>query len=360
MAASAAAAAAASAPSISSFLRILPRDRDVASSVPLGGGPSRDSFSGGSYQSSPSAVDPSPQNQAVSDMTGPLSEYEIDPNDIELGVKLGEGAFGAVFKGDWNGVTVAAKVLKYDTLPTRAVIAGLRREVAILSKLHHPNVVSLIGACLQPPFLCIVTEFIGGGSLYSLLHVEHQRVYLTWLLRIALDVARGMSYLHGSQPKIIHRDLSSHNILIAYPISGANFTAKIADFGLAFVKESNESICAGVTGKVRWIAPEVLLNQEYDEKADVYSYGIVLWEILTSQKPFAEVQPTSSIPDVVAGGGRPALPKDAPGFLAKLIRECWHREAARRPSFDDIVRRLTKADRASRRKSLGELLVDYL
>ena len=339
--------------------------RPVASSAPTFPvtGTGVGEFSGGSYQSNLSTVDPTAQNQIVEDLGGPLSEYEIDAKDLELGVKLGEGAFGAVFKGAWDGVEVAAKVLKYDTLPTRSVISGLRHEVAILSKLHHPNVVSLIGACLQPPFLCIVTEYIGGGSLYSLLHTENQRIYLTWLVRIALDVARGMSYLHGSQPKIIHRDLSSHNILIAYPISGANFTAKIADFGLAFVKESNESICTGVTGKVRWVAPEVLLNKEYDEKADVYSYGVVLWEILSGEKPFRLVQPTSSIRDVVAKGGRPPIPKDSPIFLTRLIRECWRQEPARRPSFEDVVKRLMKADRASRRRSLNHLtplLVDYL
>mmetsp|Transcript_8457 Transcript_8457/g.13830 ORF Transcript_8457/g.13830 Transcript_8457/m.13830 type:complete len:245 (-) Transcript_8457:1967-2701(-) len=209
-----------------------------------------------------------------------------------------------------------------------------RREISMLSKIRHPNVVLFMAACTRPPDLCIVSEFLGNGSIYDLIHTKSGNKPLDYrkLLQYALDVSIGMNHLHQSQ--IIHRDLKSSNLVL-----DDHGVIKIVDFGLSRIKEENENM-TGETGSYRWAAPEVLRNEKYSEKCDVYSFGIALWEMNTGDIPYSEFTAIQAAVAVADKGIRPSIPKSCPAGLAQLMRDCWNPMPSDRPSFDSIVARI--------------------
>jgi serine/threonine protein kinase len=147
-----------------------------------------------------------------------------------------------------------------------------------------PFFLQFVAACKKPPVFCIITEFMAGGSLRKYLHQqEPHSVPIELVLKLALDVARGMSYLHSQG--ILHRDLKSENILL-----GADMSVKVADFGISCL-ESQCGSGKGFTGTYRWMAPEMIKEKHHTRKVDVYSFGILMWEILTSSVPFSEMTP---------------------------------------------------------------------
>lgn len=184
-------------------------------------------------------------------------------------------------------------------------IRDFHSEVALMRALRHPNIVIFMGLVMDP--VCLVTEYCHNGNLFDLLHDtiedeqgEHYAVKIPWQrrVRIALDVARGMNFLHTSTPVIIHRDLKSLNILV-----DEKWTAKVSDFGLSRFKVLIESLylikqsatahgmMTGQCGTYQWMAPEVIGGHIYTEKADVFSFGINLWELLTRKIPYDGMQP---------------------------------------------------------------------
>lgn len=151
-------------------------------------------------------------------------------------------------------------------------------------------------------------------------------------LVMARQIAAAMRYLHAHN--VIHRDLKSLNLLV-----NTRLEIKISDFGLSRVIDKNQPMTSNI-GTVAWIAPEIFSNKKlYTEKADVYSYGIILWELLTRQMPFAEAE-AFTIPVLVTKGKRPTLPKKVPKDYGKLMEKCWHQKGEKRPSFEEIVQRL--------------------
>jgi len=150
--------------------------------------------------------------------------------------------------------------------------------------------------------------------------------------RIAIDVSRGMLYLHSTNPVVIHRDLKSHNVLI-----GEHWVAKVADFGLSKIIQSWEETSKYTPcGTPKWAAPEVLRNEIYSTKADVYSFGIILWEMSTRQDPFPGMSAFELIVQVGKHGLRPgALNESNP--LAHIIAECWEDNPKLRPSFERVL-----------------------
>ena len=170
-------------------------------------------------------------------------------------------------------------------------------------------------------------------SVYDMIHAGAE-IELDERLRLlmARQIARAMQYLHSRN--LIHRDLKSLNLLV-----NTRFEIKICDFGLSRVIDKNQPMTSNI-GTVAWIAPEIFSNKKlYTEKADVYSYGIILWELLTRQMPFAEAE-AFTIPVLVTKGKRPTLPKKVPKDYGKLMEKCWHQKGEKRPSFDEIVLRL--------------------
>jgi len=264
-----------------------------------------------------------------------LKKWEIDPSLIvRPGNSLGTGSFGTVFKAFLHGKAVAVKKLftqKFD----EKTLEDFRREVAIMSTLRHPNVLLFMGACTEPGNLLIVTELMPRGSVYDILRDSKIRLSLKRKMMMARDASLGMNWLHNLKPQFLHLDLKAANLLV-----DKNWTVKVADFGLSVVKkeaaEQKEKL--GPIGTPLWMAPEVLMNKEYDSKADVYSFGIVLWEILTGKDPWNEINSLLELVDAVClEHKRPVLPPNIPQSLHTLIDGCWHPDPDRRPSFEALI-----------------------
>jgi len=258
---------------------------------------------------------------------------------------IGEGGFAIVYKGTWRGQPVAIKELKRAALPSfndgddmasqRKAFEEFRHEVWIMSGLAHPNLVEMKGFCLRPP--CIVTELVESGSLFDFISKESNE--LTWSLRlkIAKDIAKGCAFLHNACPPVMHRDLKSPNILLASVDANASVVAKVCDFGVSLNSAQH-------TGRIvdcpLWLAPEVLQNKPYTEKADVYSVGVIYWELLTRQKYFGHIPFMSLIEDKIIGGERPVIPDDCPASYRDLIEACWAQDPGRRPSSNEVIERI--------------------
>lgn len=199
--------------------------------------------------------------------------------------------------------------------------------------------IQLFGVCTEKPEICIVMEYMHRGSLYKILH--DPSIDLDWNLRKAmiLDAARGMHYLHSSNPIVMHRDFKSHNLLV-----DSNWRVKVSDFGLSRMIEDQLSATMTVCGTPCWTAPEVLRNQKYSVKADVYSFGIVMWEVCTRMDPYTGVAPFQVVVQVATSGLRPGIPPFCPQAWLELMTECWSENPERRPSFAEIVERLQNLD----------------
>ncbi|KAE9412412.1 hypothetical protein Angca_007991, partial [Angiostrongylus cantonensis] len=197
----------------------------------------------------------------------------INYNEIQMGPQVGTGSYGIVYRGKWKGVDVAVKRIIKQKLDERNML-DFRAEMAFLSELHHPNIVLFIGACVQKPNLAIVTEFVKQGSLKYILESNSIKLLFKQRLRMLHSAALGINYLHSLDPTIIHRDIKPSNLLV-----DETWNVKVADFGFARIKEENATMTR--CGTPAWTAPEIIRGEKYSEKADVYSFGIVMWEVRT-------------------------------------------------------------------------------
>ncbi|KAM1003253.1 hypothetical protein ACFX2C_003601 [Malus domestica] len=278
--------------------------------------------------------------------------WELDPRQLKFGNKVASGSCGDLYKGTYCTQEVAIKVLKPECV-NPDMLKDFAQEVYIMRKVRHKNVVQFIGACTKHPSLCIVTEYMPGGSVYDYLHKQKGVFKLPSLLKVAIDVSKGMTYLH--QNNIIHRDLKAANLLM-----DENEVVKVADFGVARVK-SQSGVMTAETGTYRWMAPEVIEHKPYDHKADIFSFGVVLWELLTGKLPYEYLTPLQAAVGVAQKGLRPTIPKNAPPKLAELLEKCWQQDPASRPDFSEIIEILQTlaeevGDGVERHKSSGGFL----
>jgi serine/threonine protein kinase len=257
-----------------------------------------------------------------------LCRWVLDYNEIAIGKQIGMGSYGVVYRGKWKGIEVAAKRFIKQKLDERRMLE-FRAEMAFLSELHHPNIVLFIGACVKRPNLCIVTEFVKQGALKEIL--VNNSIKLTWQQKLGLlrSAALGINYLHSLQPVIVHRDLKPSNLLV-----DENWNVKVADFGFARIKEENATMTR--CGTPCWTAPEVIRGEKYSEKADVFSFGIIMWEVLTRKQPYAGRNFMNVSLDVL-DGRRPQIPADTPGEFEKMMKRCWHMAADKRPTMDEVL-----------------------
>ncbi|XP_018674129.2 serine/threonine-protein kinase STY17-like isoform X1 [Musa acuminata AAA Group] len=254
-------------------------------------------------------------------------EWEIDRRLLKMGEKITSGSCGELYHGSYLDQDVAIKAIRSDHL-NEPLLLEFHQEVSILKKIQYENVVRFIGACTKPSQFCIVTEYMHGGNLYDYLHKHHNILELSMLLRFAIDVCKGMDYLH--QNDIIHRDLKTANLLM-----DSNLVVKVADFGVARILNQG-GIMTAETGTYRWMAPEVINHQPYDQKADVFSFAIVLWELATSKIPYESMSPLQAALGV-RQGLRPVLPQKTHPTLLDLMQRCWEANPAKRPTFSEIT-----------------------
>ena len=257
--------------------------------------------------------------------------WRINGDDFDEVNEVASGASAVVWFGIMKktGMEVAIKKLKFKKL-SGAKLETFQRELAILAVAEHPRILKFIGATDTHPF-SIVTEWMPNGSLYHDLHKTH-KLDATQKTIVAFDIARAMQFLHTRQ--IIHRDLKSLNVLL-----DKDFLPRICDFGFSRI-ESKEEVMTKNVGTPHWMAPELLMSSGgYGNKVDVYSYAIVLWEILTSQLPYDGMKQSQIIASVLMENLRPKMPPGVPRNLEALMTECWARDPSQRPSFAEVVRR---------------------
>ncbi|KAF5746969.1 EDR1 isoform 1 [Tripterygium wilfordii] len=259
-------------------------------------------------------------------------ECEIPWEDLVIGERIGLGSYGEVYHADWNDTEVAVKKF-LDQDFSGAALAEFKREVRIMRRLRHPNVVLFMGAVTRPPNLSIITEFLPRGSLFKILHRRpHYQIDEKRRIKMALDVARGMNCLHTSTPTIVHRDLKSPNLLV-----DKNWNIKVCDFGLSRLKHNTFLSSKSTAGTPEWMAPEVLRNEPSNEKCDVYSFGVILWELATLRLPWSGMNPMQVVGAVGFQKRRLEIPKEVDPLVARIIWECWQTEPNLRPSFAQLT-----------------------
>ncbi|CAD6247449.1 unnamed protein product [Miscanthus lutarioriparius] len=260
----------------------------------------------------------------------PYEEWCIEYSEITVGTRVGVGFFGEVFRGLWNGTDVAIKVFLEQDLTTENM-KDFCNEISILSRLRHPNVILFLGACMKPPHLSLVTEYMEVGSLYSLIHSKTQKTKLHSKRRLKMlrDICRGLMCMH--RLKIVHRDLKSANCLV-----NKYWTVKICDFGLSRVMSDSAMNDNSSAGTPEWMAPELIRNEPFTEKCDIFSFGVIMWELCTLCRPWEGIPPVQIVYSVANDGARLEIPD---GPLGSLIADCWA-EPEKRPSCQEILTRL--------------------
>ncbi|KAE8992728.1 hypothetical protein PR003_g10139 [Phytophthora rubi] len=260
------------------------------------------------------------------------SVYEVKLREVNLVKRLASGPLSEVYAAIWRDTKVGVKLL----MPREGVVDNLeeavknfRREIWVMNALKHPNIVKLLGASLTHSCYVLIMEYMPNGSLYDYLRdaanfFPHQLVVTS-----AFDIAAGMAHTHACD--VLQRDLKSKNCLLS-----ENLVVKVSDFGLARFRSVQYGAYTWV-GTPFWAAPEVIRHEPYDEKADVYSYAIVLWELVERKDPYDNLN-AFQVPLQVANEGlRPAdFTRPAPLGLEQLMRQCWDADPEQRPSFADI------------------------
>ncbi|CAH9092299.1 unnamed protein product [Cuscuta epithymum] len=270
------------------------------------------------------------------------SKWVVDPKLLFVGPKIGEGAHAKVYEGKYKNQNVAIKIVHKGETPEEISKRGSRfaREVAMLSRVQHKNLVKFIGACKEP-VMVIVTELLLGGTLRKyLINMRPRCLDVRVAIGFALDIARAMECLHSHG--IIHRDLKPDNLLL----TADHKTVKLADFGLAR-EESLTEMMTAETGTYRWMAPELYSTvtlrhgekKHYNHKVDAYSFAIVLWELIHNKLPFEGMSNLQAAYAAAFKNVRPSA-DELTEDLALIVTSCWNEDPNERPNFTQIIQML--------------------
>ena len=246
----------------------------------------------------------------------------INLADLKFEKRIGQGAFGTVFRGKWlsKGLDVALKIVREIPEVCDAKIMALLGE--------HPNIISFFGYAWRSPNTVIVTELASNGSLYDYLHVNKkvptQQQSLAW----AKQVAFAMAYMH--KLGLVHRDLKSSNILLT-----DDMTAQVCDFGTARTLDGTTQ--ASMVGTIHWMAPEVAKSDPINKKCDVFSFSLVVWELIEHKVPYHHYVSGYKVLNAIIRGERPPITSAWPDYLSALTKQGWSENPKDRPSFSDIV-----------------------
>lgn len=255
----------------------------------------------------------------------------IPTKQIKLGKQLGEGGFGIVYEGEWNTTKVAIKTLRLQNNQYPEAWKAFRKEVNIMVKLNHPNIVQLYGICKSNIKYWMVLEFIPKGDLLNLLTDKKEQLPWTRRLSIAMNITSGLSYLHDKN--IMHRDLKSPNVLI-----DTNYCAKLADFGFSRIKIATKTAYTSSSeGTVSHMAPELFERKvKLTPMSDIYALGVVFWEIVARQEAWKGVK-TAKLVEGVEKNVRPSIPNDCPKALEMIIKKCWVHKYESRPTASKVL-----------------------
>eukprot|EP01119_Soliformovum_irregulare_P012083 TRINITY_DN3114_c0_g1_i1.p1 TRINITY_DN3114_c0_g1~~TRINITY_DN3114_c0_g1_i1.p1 ORF type:complete len:992 (+),score=287.31 TRINITY_DN3114_c0_g1_i1:99-3074(+) len=274
------------------------------------------------------------------------SIWLIDVDDLEFTKELGQGANGRVYKGilkkKETSHKVAIKVLKNTNEQS---LIGFKKEFVVMSMVQSHNVIHFFGACIDPKRVLIVMEYCKLGSLYDVLNSRNFKLNWEKGIRFARDMINGLASLHGAQPPIYHRDMKTMNLLV-----NKEWEVKVTDMGLARQDTSqNQASMGQVCGTYAYLAPEVLKGGVYTEKSDIYSIGIILWEIatrITTGQYTLPYEMDIAMEHMVAvrAAEEQARPEIPPGKFPEawenLTLQCWHQDPASRPMAKEILARL--------------------
>ncbi|XP_059157082.1 mitogen-activated protein kinase kinase kinase 20-like [Physella acuta] len=251
---------------------------------------------------------------------GTLVEIRFD--DLCFYERCGGGTFGSVYRALWQSQNMIVAVKR---------LLVLEKEAQVLSSLSHRNIIKFYGAVIQDPNYCLVTEYAPNGSLYSYMQNPENALDFRQIVKWAIEIARGMNYLHREAPvKVIHRDLKSKNVVIA-----EDWTCKLCDFGASrFIGSTTRMSLAGT---FPWMAPEVIQSFPVSESCDTWSYGVVLWELLTKEVPFNGIEGFQVAWLVVEKGERLMIPSTCPPSFRKMMEQCWQLDPKLRPNFTQIL-----------------------
>ena len=274
-----------------------------------------------------------PQPYRVDLSRGVSKSWETSRESIHLIKKIGTGAFSEVWEGIWNNNTrVAVKKLKTGTASTDK----LHKEVELLKQLSHPKIIQLYAVCTKEEPIYIITELMKHGSLLEYLRGDGRSLKLPQLIDMGAQVASGMAYLE--EKNYVHRDLAARNILL-----GENLICKVADFD--FSRVTDEGVYEAHTGAkfpIKWTAPEAALFSRFTIKSDVWSFGILLFELITYGRfPYSGMNNVQVL-EALQTGYRMPRPEACPEQLYEIMRECWKDDVSSRPTFKTLQLRMDK------------------
>ncbi|KAF4019889.1 hypothetical protein G4228_011401 [Cervus hanglu yarkandensis] len=260
-------------------------------------------------------------------------KWEIDPSELAFVKQIGSGQFGVVYLGQWRAhVQVAIKAINEGFMSEEDFI----EEAKVMMKLSHSKLVQLYGVCMQQKPLYIVTELMENGCLLNYLRERKGKLSKELLLSVCQDVCEGMEYLERNC--FIHRDLAARNCLVS-----STCIIKISDFGMTrYVLDDEYVSSSGAKFPVKWSPPEVFHFNRYSSKSDVWSFGVLMWEVFSEGKMPFENRSNLQVVEAISKGFRLYRPHLAPMSIYEIMYSCWHEKPKGRPTFAELLQVLTE------------------
>nr|XP_046262891.1 tyrosine-protein kinase ITK/TSK [Scatophagus argus] len=267
-------------------------------------------------------------SQDLNDLT--TDQWEVDPEELTLGREIGSGQFGLVLEGRWNERKVALKMIREECMSDEE----FKEEAKVMMKLSHCKLVQLFGVCTRHSPMCLVFEFMENGCLSDYLRSRKGHLSQATMLGMCLDVSEGMAYLESSN--FIHRDLAARNCLVS-----KNNEVKVSDFGMTrfvFDDQYTSSQCSKFP--VKWSAPEVIKYCKFSSKSDIWSFGVLMWEVYNEGRLPYENRTNTEVVESLNSGLRLLKPRLAPDAVHLLMEWCWKEKPEDRPSFALLLHEL--------------------